>query len=63
MTTGREHYLGDGLYVSITQQGIQLRAPRLGGDHLVYLDDETLDAFLAWLAQLRETLKAKGEPQ
>jgi hypothetical protein len=63
MTTGKESYLGDGLYVCICPQGIRLRAPRLGGDHVVYLDDETLDAFMVWLAQIRKTALAEGPPQ
>jgi hypothetical protein len=63
MTTGKESYLGDGLYVCITEMGIRLRAPRLGGDHVVYFDDETLDAFLVWLGNIRKTALAKGEPQ
>lgn len=59
----KETYLGDGLYVAITDMGIRLRAPRFSGDHVIFFDDQTLDAFLVWLADIRKTLLAEGEPQ
>ena len=37
-----EHYLGDGLYATIDQGQITLRAPRPEGDHVVYLEPATL---------------------
>jgi hypothetical protein len=51
-----ETYLGDGLYVSLDAGvgAIKLRAPREGGDHVVYLEAETLDNFLIWLRAVRE---------
>lgn len=61
----RETYLGDGVYVTVDQfrGSIRLRAPREGGDHLIYLDHRTLDTFLTWLADVRKTLLTQGEPQ
>lgn len=35
-----ETYLGDGLYASFDGFQICLRAPRTGGDHVVYLEPE-----------------------
>jgi len=40
-----ETYLGDGLYASFDGFQYCLRAPREGGDHVVYLDAYTLQAF------------------
>jgi hypothetical protein len=54
----RETHLGDGLYASHDGLQIRLRAPRDGGDHEVYLDQSTLQAFLRFLEQLP---KAKGD--
>ena len=42
--TREESYLGDGLYAMDDGIQIGLRAPRDGGDHLVYLDGETYAA-------------------
>ena len=50
-----ETYLGDGLYASFDGYQIKLRAPREHGDHIVYLDGETLVAFEAFLK--REVVK------
>jgi hypothetical protein len=47
-----ETYLGDGLYVSFDGWQIRLRAPRENGDHEVYLDATTLQAFLEFLDTL-----------
>jgi hypothetical protein len=47
--TDREEYLGDGLYASFDGWQIKLRAPRTGGDHEVYLDQTTLQAFLEFI--------------
>jgi hypothetical protein len=35
----RETYLGDGLYCSWDGWQVKLRAPREGGDHVVFLED------------------------
>jgi hypothetical protein len=59
----KETYLGDGLYVSVADGYVWLRAPREGGDHTVGLDHKTLDAFLSYLQELRTTLKATGAQQ
>jgi hypothetical protein len=48
----REQYSGDGLYVSHDGWQVKLRAPRDGGDHEVYLDQTTLQAFLQFLDAL-----------
>jgi hypothetical protein len=46
-----------GLYASFDGYQIRLRAPRENGDHEVYLDDATLQAFLQFL----DTLPIKTE--
>jgi hypothetical protein len=56
--TGHETYLGDGLYVSHDGYQVKLRAPRDGGDHEVYLEPSTLQAFIEFI----DALKAKGDP-
>jgi hypothetical protein len=49
----RETYLGDGLYASWDGYQVKLRAPRDGGDHVVFLEDGlTLQAFLEFLDTL-----------
>ena len=45
-----ETYLGDGLFASWDGWQVKLRAPREGGDHVVFLEDGlTLEAFLEFL--------------
>jgi hypothetical protein len=56
----REQYLGDGLYASHDGYQIRLRAPRDGGDHEVYLDQSTLQAFLRFLEQLPKADQLAG---
>jgi hypothetical protein len=51
-----ETYLGDGLYVSLEAGMIKLRAPRFGGDHVVYLEPEVFSNLLTWYNHL-----TKGE--
>lgn len=47
----QETYLGDGLYVSLVPNiGVKLRAPRVGGDHVVYLEPEVWEALMIWCA-------------
>ena len=41
---GDELYLGDGLYASFDGNSIKLRAPREGGDHIVYLEADLYQA-------------------
>lgn len=48
----REVYLGDGLYASHDGFQVRLRAPRDGGDHEVFLDAATLQAFMQFLDTL-----------
>ena len=49
MMQEQETYLGDGCYVSLEPHiGIKLRAPRVGGDHVVYMEPAVFDAFLTW---------------
>lgn len=45
----REEYLGDGLYVSFDGFQVVLRAPRMEGDHIVYLNPEIYAALRKWL--------------
>lgn len=41
-----EEYLGDGLYVSFDGWQYRLRAPHIGGDHIVFLEPQVLKAFI-----------------
>lgn len=50
-----ETYLGDGLYAEFDGEFITLRAPRPGGNEMVYLDASVLRNFERWLAELRKT--------
>jgi hypothetical protein len=46
----RETYIGDGVYCSWDGWQVKLRAPRDGGDHVVFLEDGlTLQAFFEFL--------------
>lgn len=49
----KETYLGDGLYASFDGDQIRLRAPRDGGDHLVFLEMSVLDAFERYVERLK----------
>lgn len=51
MEGARETYLGDGLYASFDGYQFCLRAPRFHGDHKVYLDIPTLNAFIEYAKQ------------
>ncbi len=48
----RETYLGDGLFASFDGWQVRLRAPRDNGDHEVFLEQSTLQAFLEFLDAL-----------
>ena len=48
-----ETYLGDGLYASYQDHIVKVRTPRLGGDHEVYFEMETLMNFLDWVKDLK----------
>ena len=52
MSSERETYLGDGLYASFDGWQVRLRAPRENGDHEVFLEQLTLQAFLRFLDDL-----------
>jgi hypothetical protein len=56
-----EQYLGDGLFCSIDCGMVKLRAPRLEGDHVVYLEHPVLIEFLNWLVD-NELLKKELVP-
>jgi hypothetical protein len=43
-----ETYLGDGLYASFQHGSIKLRAPREGGDHIVFLEPDLYEALRAF---------------
>lgn len=45
-----ETYLGDGLYATYDGYHVTLRAPRITGDHYVYLDPETWAALQQFMA-------------
>jgi hypothetical protein len=49
MSEKKETYLGDGLYASFDGYEIELRAPRLEGDHKVYLDGVAILNFIEFL--------------
>ena len=49
-----ETYLGDGLYASFDGFQIRLRAPSYCEEHIVYLDPDTLSAFLQYVEKLKE---------
>lgn len=56
-----ETYLGDGLYASFDGFAIRLRAPRLGGDHVVALEPEVYTSLRNWLdrfPRLKEHMEA-----
>ncbi|MCB0359252.1 MAG: hypothetical protein KDD44_06440 [Bdellovibrionales bacterium] len=58
----QETYLGDGLYARYDGFGIWLRAPRLEGDHLVYLEaGSTLEAFTQFVKDIAELVKIGSE--
>lgn len=44
MNTG-ETYIGDGLYFAIDSGMVRLRAPRFGGDHVIYMEPQVLVEF------------------
>ena len=47
-----ETYLGDGLYCSWDGWQIKLRAPREGGDHVVYLEPSVQIALVEFLERI-----------
>lgn len=53
----QETYLGDGLYASFDGYQFRLRAPREDGDHFVYLEPRTLDAFKKYIKHIADSLK------
>jgi hypothetical protein len=57
-----EEYLADGLYVSYDGWQLCLRAPRLEGDHVVYLDPETWEMLLAYVDRLRHPAPGQTPP-
>lgn len=52
-----ETYIGDGLYAAVVNGSVRLRAPREGGDHLVYLEPDVLVEFERFIASLRSGTK------
>jgi len=56
-----EVYIGDGLYVSFDGYQIRLRAQREGGDHEVFMDSSTLQAFMQFLDALPKTSEIDEE--
>ena len=55
MSEFEEKYLGDGCYVSFDGWQLKLRAPRIGGDHEIYLEPQVWEALLAFVASLKAT--------
>lgn len=56
--TGKETYLGDGLYASFDGFMIILRAPRGHGDHYVALEPDVMVKLLRWIAHAGHGLGA-----
>jgi hypothetical protein len=56
----RETYLYDGVYASFDGWQICLRAPRENGDHVIYLDQSTLAAFLEFVDALKTSVDHEG---
>lgn len=54
MSKPSEKYLGDGLYASFDGWQVCLRAPRLDGDHEVFLEPLVLDKFLNYIKEILE---------
>jgi hypothetical protein len=48
-----ERYLGDGLYASFDGFAFWLRAPRDGGDHVVALEPDILQAFEVFVRDMK----------
>jgi hypothetical protein len=49
----QEHYLGDGVYASSDGHEVKLRAPRLGGEHVLFLKPSVWQALLAFAARIK----------
>ena len=54
-----EEYLGDGLYVSFDGYMFRLRAPRIDGDHIVFLEPSTLNSFNEYVRKTHERYGSK----
>lgn len=54
-----EDYLGDGLYVSFDGFQINLRAPRLGGDHYVSLEPQVFRELLRFARRINTEFNVK----
>jgi hypothetical protein len=55
-----ETYLGDGLFASWDGWQVKLRAPRENGDHEVFLEDVTLQAFMQFVDALKTSVDKEG---
>jgi hypothetical protein len=55
-----ETYLGDGLYASFDGYQFRLRAPRLEGDHEVYMEPPVLYAFEQYVEVIKSRHRATG---
>jgi hypothetical protein len=47
----KETFLGDGLYASFDGFSLWLRAPRIGGDHVVALEPQIMADFIRYAEQ------------
>lgn len=54
-----ETYLGDGLYASFDGWQVWLRAPRLGGDHVVALEPQVLARLISFVNEQMAATTAK----
>lgn len=62
MIEKKERYLGDGLYVSWDGEQVRLRAPRMDGDSLVYMDSWVAKSFEDFMKDVAAGKVEKSEP-
>ena len=54
MSARRKTYIGDGVYAEYDGFGVKLSAPRLYGEHWIYLEPEMLADLYAWYLDKRD---------
>lgn len=57
----KETYLSDGLYASYDGFQIKLRAPRINGNHEVYMEHSFLEDFIKYVNGLERTVPTLTE--
>jgi hypothetical protein len=51
-TEEKETYIGDGVYAAFDGYQIWLRAPRIGGDHVIALEPEVWNKLVDWIQEI-----------